>query len=152
MQGHWTGGTTGPNQGVRVDSKTYRTRASDIDVHAIAVKLSLWRCESHGRWHTDICRCQVVLCPLSAVNCILTIWQNTGLFHLYIKKPTLLRYTTVSLMHTHIHSPPKVLEQWGQFLYFCCRLKTFGFDIKRWIWDKRSAFQLLFPGIHIWIW
>ncbi len=52
----------------------------------------------------------------------------------------------------YIHSPPKVLEQWGQFLYFCCKLKTFGVDIKRWIWDERSAFQLLFPGFHIWIW
>lgn len=40
--------------------------------------------------------------------------------------------------------PPKVLEQ-GQFLYLCCTLKT----IKRWIWDRRSEFQLLF--IYIWI-
>ncbi len=40
----------------------------------------------------------------------------------------------------------------NQILYFCCRLKTFGFDIKRWIWDERLTFQLLFTGIFIWIW
>ena len=45
--------------------------------------------------------------------------------------------------------PLKVLEPHGQFLCFYCSLKTFGFKIKRWIWDKSSELQLLFPGIYI---
>ena len=47
---------------------------------------------------------------------------------------------------SHLQSPLKLLEQQGQFLYFCCTLKTVGIDIKQWIWDKRSVFQLLFPS------
>ena len=52
----------------------------------------------------------------------------------------LIRLHLWSLYYTHTHS--KLLEQWGQILYFlCCILKTFGFDIKRWIWEI-SIFQV----------
>lgn len=47
-------------------------------------------------------------------------------------------------------SPPKVSDQRGQFLFFNCSLKTFGLNIKRWIWDDKSTeIWLLFPDIYI---
>ncbi len=47
-------------------------------------------------------------------------------------------------IYTH---PSKSIGTVRPILYFCCRLKTFGFDIKRWIWDERLTFQLLFPFV-----
>lgn len=52
----------------------------------------------------------------------------------------------------HTLPSTSIRKQWGQSVYFCCRLKLFGLDIKTWIWDKRWTFQPLFPGIYIQIW
>ena len=44
-----------------------------------------------------------------------------------------------------IQSPPKVLEQQGQFLCFCNTLDTAGVETEL---IKNSEFNLLFPGIY----
>ena len=56
-----------------------------------------------------------------------------------------------TVIYSIVYSIVTISKSIGRVRPFLYRLKTFGFD-KRWIWDKRSTFQLLFPGIHIWIW
>ncbi len=49
-------------------------------------------------------------------------------------------------IYIYIHSPPKYWNsEANSFIYLYENI---------WVWirDKRSAFHLLFPGIHIWIW
>ena len=58
------------------------TWPTDVDIHAVAVKLPLGGCEGHGGGHTDVCGSQVVLSPLPAVNCVVTVRQSAGLLHL----------------------------------------------------------------------
>lgn len=41
--------------------------------------------------------------------------------------------------------PTQEMEQQGLFYRFCSALKIFGFEIKIWIWDNRSGFQISFP-------
>ena len=58
------------------------TWASNIDVHAITVVFSLGWGEGHGGWNTDICGCQVMLRPLSAVHCIFAVRHHTRFLNL----------------------------------------------------------------------
>lgn len=39
--------------------------------------------------------------------------------------------TEIGAIYREIQSPLKLLEQQGQFLYFCCTLKSFGVDTKK---------------------
>lgn len=62
------------------------TWASDINIHAVTFKFSLGWSEGHGGRHTDICSCKVMLCPLSAVHCIFSVWKHTWLLNLKLQE------------------------------------------------------------------
>ena len=45
----------------------------------------------------------------------------------------------------HIHTVPSIsIGQWSEICYYCDVFNKFGFQIKRWIWDKSTEGQILF--------
>lgn len=62
------------------------TWTSHVDVHAVALELSLRRRQCHGGGHADVGGRQVMLSPLPAVHCVFTVRQQTGLLHLRRKQ------------------------------------------------------------------
>lgn len=55
-----------------------------------------------------------------------------------------LNQSSKRIRHKYIQSPTKVLEHQGQFFCFCCTLKTFALEIKKWICNDRLKFHLAF--------
>lgn len=44
--------------------------------------------------------------------------------------------------HRTPHLDSLLRKYWSQFFPFCCTLKAFGFEIRRWLWDYKSDMQL----------